>query len=97
MNEPVIDTCDLGHKFAKLPDYPMKNNKPRCPHCMAIGLDHFRGSREETNHSIAINTKQFPNFPKTTQELARLILAYPEAVDFGAAIDHVGQTTNESV
>lgn len=36
---PVIDHCDQGHKFAKLSDHPTKDGKPRCPHCMAIGLD----------------------------------------------------------
>lgn len=35
----VIDTCDHGHKFAKLPDHPTKDGKARCPNCMAIGLD----------------------------------------------------------
>lgn len=36
---PVIDMCDQGHKFAKLPDHPMRDGKARCPHCMATGLD----------------------------------------------------------
>lgn len=41
--ETVIDTCDLGHKFAKLPDNPvMADGLPRCPHCMAAGLDRAR-------------------------------------------------------
>jgi len=35
----LIDTCDFGHKFAKLSDHPMRDGNPRCPHCMAIGLD----------------------------------------------------------
>lgn len=39
---PVIDTCDLGHKFAKLPDHPTKDGKSRCPICMSNGLDHAR-------------------------------------------------------
>ena len=39
----VIDTCDEGgHKYAKLPDHPMRQGIPRCPHCMAIGLDRAR-------------------------------------------------------
>lgn len=41
---PVIDTCDQGHKFAKLPDHPKRDGISRCPYCMAIGLD---GAREE--------------------------------------------------
>jgi hypothetical protein len=40
--DPVVDTCDLGHKFAKLPDHPYKDGIARCPHCMAIGLDSAR-------------------------------------------------------
>lgn len=36
----AIDTCDFGHKFAKLPDHPKNSDGyPRCPHCMADGLD----------------------------------------------------------
>lgn len=35
----VIDTCDQGHKFAKLADHPLRNGIARCPHCMAAGLD----------------------------------------------------------
>lgn len=40
----VIDTCDLGHRFAKLPDHPKNNGMARCPHCMALGLDLLRHS-----------------------------------------------------
>lgn len=36
---PVIDECESSHKFAKLPDHPMKDGFPRCPHCLAIGRD----------------------------------------------------------
>lgn len=40
---PVIDTCDEGgHRFAKLPNHPMRDGRPRCPHCMAVGLDRAR-------------------------------------------------------
>lgn len=35
----VIDECDFGHKFAKLPDHPMRNGLARCPRCMGEGLD----------------------------------------------------------
>lgn len=43
MEAPLIETCDEGgHKYAKLPDHPMRQGMPRCPHCMAIGLDRAR-------------------------------------------------------
>lgn len=40
--QAVIETCDFGHKFAKLPDHPKKDGLARCPHCMASGLDALR-------------------------------------------------------
>jgi len=43
----VIDTCDVGHKFAKLSDHPKRDGVPRCPHCMSIGLDSARATLEE--------------------------------------------------
>lgn len=39
---PVIDTCDMGHKFAKLTDHPVRNGMARCPICIAKGLDAAR-------------------------------------------------------
>lgn len=34
---PVIDTCRLGHRFAKLPDHPVwPNGLAQCPHCVAL-------------------------------------------------------------
>ena len=47
----VIDTCDLGHKFAKLPDHPTKDGRPRCPYCMAIGIDARREMKQQEKHS----------------------------------------------
>jgi len=42
--EAVIDTCDLGHVFAKVAGYHphTSDGKPRCPNCMAQGLDAAR-------------------------------------------------------
>jgi len=37
--ESNIDTCPAGHKFAKLPDHPLKDGTPRCPHCMAQEIE----------------------------------------------------------
>lgn len=47
---PIIDTCDQGHNFAKLPDHP-KNSMggPACPHCMSIGLERARTDLIKTN------------------------------------------------
>lgn len=36
---PVVDECEFRHKFAKLPDHPMKDGFARCPHCLANGCD----------------------------------------------------------
>lgn len=49
----VIEMCDQGHKFAKLPDHPMRDGRARCPHCMAIGLDDLRASFEEVSKRFA--------------------------------------------
>lgn len=38
----LIDECEHGHKFAKLVDHPKRDGMPRCPHCLAIGLDAMR-------------------------------------------------------
>jgi hypothetical protein len=46
MDEPVIDMCEMGHRFAKLDDHPTKDGSPRCPHCMALGLDAARAQNE---------------------------------------------------
>lgn len=40
--DALIDECDYGHMFAKLPDHPTRNGLARCPHCMAQGLDAAR-------------------------------------------------------
>lgn len=44
MSEPtaIVDICEQGHKFAKLNDHPKRDGLPRCPHCMAQGLDTLR-------------------------------------------------------
>lgn len=38
MTHPTTDICDQGHRFAMLPDHPIKDGRPRCPHCMVAGL-----------------------------------------------------------
>lgn len=43
----LIDTCDFGHKFVKLPSHPMRYGKPRCPNCMASGLNRYRGENAD--------------------------------------------------
>ena len=41
----VIDKCEFGHTFAKLPDHPTRDGSPRCPHCLAMGFDKLRGEQ----------------------------------------------------
>lgn len=38
----TIDTCDFGHKFAKLADHPGNS----CVHCLKIGLESARAEAE---------------------------------------------------
>lgn len=48
MDNVVIDTCDFGHKFAKLPDHPKgPHGNWQCPYCMSIGLTKARQSLED--------------------------------------------------
>lgn len=49
-SQVVIDTCDSGHRFAKLSDHPMRDGKARCPHCLAIGLDAARSEQAAAAH-----------------------------------------------
>lgn len=43
----VIDTCDQGHRFAKLPDHPTQNaGQARCPHCLVQGMQAVRDERD---------------------------------------------------
>lgn len=46
LGKVIIDRCDYGHQFAKLVDHPVRDGKPRCPHCLAIGFDSQRASSE---------------------------------------------------
>lgn len=54
-NAPSIDTCDLGHKFAKLADHPKKDGVARCPHCMATGLDSERAASKPEPQSTMVD------------------------------------------
>jgi len=44
---PVIDTCEAGHVFAKLPGHPMRAGRARCPHCLAAGFDKLREKAQD--------------------------------------------------
>lgn len=51
--DPVIDTCDQGHKYARLPDHPYnKDGRPRCPYCMSIGLDRALSEVSELQEEV---------------------------------------------
>jgi hypothetical protein len=41
MNEPIIETCDLHHKY-----YKEAGSDTRCPHCLTIGLQAARAENE---------------------------------------------------
>lgn len=43
MGNPIIETCDHGHKY-----YKEAGISPRCPYCLAIGLDLSRTELENT-------------------------------------------------
>lgn len=45
--DAIVDTCDFGHRFAKLPDHPRVDGRPTCPHCARIGIDRMRWTRFE--------------------------------------------------
>lgn len=50
---PIIDTCDFGHNYAKLPDHPKDTSgRPRCPVCMSSGLDGARVELKEAQSMI---------------------------------------------
>lgn len=40
--DAIIDTCDHGHRFAKLDDHPRNS----CVHCLRIGLARARAEVE---------------------------------------------------
>lgn len=57
---PVIDTCDFGHNYAKLPDHPKDTSgRPRCPICMSNGLDGARTELKEAESMIEWFTSWF--------------------------------------
>lgn len=51
-DSPNIDTCDFGHRFAKLQDHPTKDGKARCPHCMAVGLELARKEAKKAEKGL---------------------------------------------
>lgn len=38
LRDVIIDVCDYGHRFPRLPDHPTKQGKALCPYCMAASL-----------------------------------------------------------
>jgi len=44
--DAAIDVCDMGHRFAKLPDHPTRDGRPRCIHCLAQGFDLLRAQNK---------------------------------------------------
>lgn len=50
--ERLIETCEYGHKFVKLPDHPRTDMGARCPYCMSIGLDAARAERDRLREAL---------------------------------------------
>ena len=70
--EPIIEMCDFGHKFGKLPDHPHNSDGfARCPHCMSIGLD---DCRQKTNNLEDIIANVIMGFITNDQEDSRKAL-----------------------
>ncbi|MBT9176616.1 MAG: hypothetical protein DDT20_00936 [Firmicutes bacterium] len=42
MSDITIETCELGHRFAKLDSHPTRDGLARCPHCLVAGLNSAR-------------------------------------------------------
>jgi hypothetical protein len=38
---PIV-SCAQGHRFAALPDHPVTDGAPACPHCLARTVDEYR-------------------------------------------------------
>jgi hypothetical protein len=52
---PVIDTCDFGHRFAKLPGHPVNSSQlPQCPYCMSIGLKRARQTIQDQLDAVLL-------------------------------------------
>lgn len=39
-----VETCDNGHVFLPMTDHPRRDNKYRCPHCLAQGFDWMKAT-----------------------------------------------------
>lgn len=65
--EPVIETCDIGHNFAKLHNHPQRHGLSRCPYCLAEGLDSVRKEREQLR---TLNQRQAEEIESLQSELA---------------------------
>lgn len=52
-DKPIIDMCDQGHRFAKLPDHPTWDGRARCPHCMVVGLKALENAERVQDRMMA--------------------------------------------
>lgn len=54
IGEMVVDQCEQGHKFAKLPDHPKRDGIARCPHCLAIGREALLTHRDDLVRKLGV-------------------------------------------
>lgn len=84
--KPKIDECELGHRFAKLPNHPTKEGRAQCPNCLAIGLKRCRKKhkalKEEIENKIKILKKQenHSNIYNYDKDCINAIISYLEGV-----------------
>ena len=59
LSNPVIETCDYGHKFWK-----EERKESRCPHCLALGLERARTELVSLQSGIQAVLDQHPIIEK---------------------------------
>jgi len=53
MNKPILEKCDSGHSFYKLPDHPKNSiGHSSCPYCLAIGKEVLKAEIEALKEAL---------------------------------------------
>ena len=65
----VFDTCDHGHRFAKMPDHPKRDGIARCPHCLVNGIE---SARESLAVQVSLNVETKKNLDLEIEHNKRL-------------------------
>lgn len=85
----VIDTCDHGHKFAKLEGHPYRNGRPQCPNCMSEGL---RKQAEVEDGMLKAILSFIPELKNEDELLVRRI--WERAMRAGSRVRNPGEGTD---